>query len=685
MFRKLLFPIFCIILLIHCEKGSGAANFTKREMIIIHDQCMTIIRNYEELTNKLGEEIYDVEKTKGNIEAFINLFVNRKTLIFNDLDPSYLLSEFYEVETYASNMSLWYPDGIRIILDYENARISNILQHGENIYSIDVVIPKHINGNYLNKAVNNNDENLLFRVVFYIENGKVGDVKIAGLRNASGDNVSFDNQALDEVKSAEFSENEKNQIYQYARSVINDYTNYLNLIGNPDEVEEDKVFYREALINIVKNTENNLYNDLEENPDDPYFNIQEYLDLFHSLYSEGINNLVLNTDSATFSKIIRDNDKSHYVYVYLDKFFSGKMKGKNLFRFQDKLIVKVTFDYTNQVFSNFIISGIDHAGINETLAKGNNKSQDISSFNQFEKRSRKGWYGSVSVFGGMARIADIDGNISNEIVYGGQLGIQYMFHDHFGIEAGLGYHEIKTKYSISSRQNLVDESLVDSSNYYAFIDPTLYIVEGTTDAEYYKIFDIPEYDSVVKIRYINIPLLLTANVGKTGKINAIFKTGFEMSLVAQANYATKGSMEYLIFSRDIDQFVSGTTEPFEQDNIHFIKHNTKSIAEPIVNSLKLYRNDYYDIEKEVTSLKKLDLRYIIHAGIDIPLGYFLSINTGITYKSSILSLSKNNDDYVDMFGQTETNPNITASNHVLPNKGIKTTIILVEVGMKYKF
>ena len=88
----------------------------------------------------MGEYVVnDIEKAKSSAESFLELFVNRQVLIYNDLDPAHKLSEFYEAETYSSNIILWYPDGLSIQLDLGNAKVSDIMTHEENVYSIDIL------------------------------------------------------------------------------------------------------------------------------------------------------------------------------------------------------------------------------------------------------------------------------------------------------------------------------------------------------------------------------------------------------------------------------------------------------------------------------------------------------------------------------------------------------------------
>ena len=103
-------------------------NSLPKEKAVIYTKALDVLRNYQSILNSMGESaVTDVDKAKSSSESFLELFVNRQVLLFNDLDPTHRLSEFYEAETYASNIILWYPDGIVINMDLANARVGEIM------------------------------------------------------------------------------------------------------------------------------------------------------------------------------------------------------------------------------------------------------------------------------------------------------------------------------------------------------------------------------------------------------------------------------------------------------------------------------------------------------------------------------------------------------------------------------
>src|SRR5450759_5212345 len=112
---KRLYILF-LLLLIFQMKGFTAVEFSQKEKAVIYTNALKVMGNYQTIINQMGVSVVtDIEKAKSNSESFLELFVNRQVLLYNDLDPAHKLSEFYEAETYASNILLWYPDGITTV------------------------------------------------------------------------------------------------------------------------------------------------------------------------------------------------------------------------------------------------------------------------------------------------------------------------------------------------------------------------------------------------------------------------------------------------------------------------------------------------------------------------------------------------------------------------------------------
>ncbi|GAI79754.1 unnamed protein product, partial [marine sediment metagenome] len=196
--KKLLSII--LFLVISITLIANPVSFSDKEKAIIYTNSLIILQNYETIINEIGVNVVnDIEKAQSNAEGLIELFINRQVLVFNDLDPSYRLSKFYEAETYSANLILWYPDGVNINLDFENAKVGNIMQHEDNVYSLDIMLNKKIDGNYLNQTLNRNTEGLTFRIAFSIKNKSFDNFKIVGIRNAESSDIIDYSKALKEV------------------------------------------------------------------------------------------------------------------------------------------------------------------------------------------------------------------------------------------------------------------------------------------------------------------------------------------------------------------------------------------------------------------------------------------------------------------------------------------------------
>ena len=132
---------------------------TKRDKIVVYTEAIKLIEAYQDNVNNIAKlQDIDVKEAESYAEDIIDLFLSRNVLVYNDLDPFHQLSEFYEIETYVSNLILWYPDGMKVYLDPDKMKGSQIISYEENVYSIDVQADKKNNGNYLNKTLNLNNE-----------------------------------------------------------------------------------------------------------------------------------------------------------------------------------------------------------------------------------------------------------------------------------------------------------------------------------------------------------------------------------------------------------------------------------------------------------------------------------------------------------------------------------------------
>jgi hypothetical protein len=593
-----------------------------KEKSIIYTNAIKVIENYETILNTIGiSAVTDMEKAKSGTESFLELFVNRQVLLFNDLDPAHKLSEFYEAETYASNLILWYPDGISVSMDVANAKVSDILNHDENVYSIDVLVGKSINGNYLNQTLNKNKEELTFRIAFGIQDKDFTNFRIVGVRNASSNVVVDYSKALREVNSEDLDSEELNKIYGELKTVLADYTNFLSLLGDPQEATEDKEFYKESFQKLF-HPDARVFNDLMPDPETKLLTFANYLVLYLANYPEGIKNLQINIDSARFSKVMKQDDGTYYTFVDANKFFSGSYRGKDVFRQMFPLIFKISFNESGKTFSDFIINSIDIASVNfyqDTPEGTLEKKPGIV----ISPVTRKGWSLSFAVSGGFSNINNkniesltidkdaIAWNTKPNYGLTASLGLTYYFSENIAFRTGLEF----TRYS--GRFNLSD-TLTDNSLTAEDINGTLF----------YKVV-AAEYDSIVTINYITIPALFHFTSGKPGNTAFYAEGGVKISVPVAGLFKSSGNYNY---------FGDYPSAPLGSRYDHITEKG-------------FYDRTGIDNTDKI-KMRSLNLSLHASAGVSIPIGYYTSVMIGPEVTFGLSDVMNSTRSYTDLFGKT---------------------------------
>jgi len=341
-----------------------STDFNEKQKAVIYNEAIKILKNYELYNNQMADAVVNIDELNKLSQKLIDQFVSRKAIIYNDLDPAHKLSEAYELETYVANILLWYPDGMKISLDFKNLKAGNIIAHGNDIYTVDILTTKKINGNYLNKQTNNNTEQLLYRIAFFQKGGSFESYRIAGVRSSKATTIADDAKILAEVKSVEFSEKDMALIKEQTKALLNDYINFINLITDPKETTEDKVYYRYSFLGLFKDSTMSVANDIEPNPTNRWLSVTDYQKKLTTSYPEGIRNVGVNVDSAQYGKVIPEGNERFYINGYIDKFFSGKYIDKTVFRDNSTYDFKVAFERDENTFKNFRLASIDKFGLN---------------------------------------------------------------------------------------------------------------------------------------------------------------------------------------------------------------------------------------------------------------------------------------------------------------------------------
>jgi hypothetical protein len=599
-----------------------AVEFSEKEKAIIYTNTIKVLNNYQTVINQMGEFVVnDIEKAKSSSESFLELFVNRQVLIYNDLDPAHKLSEFYEAETYSSNIILWYPDGLSIQLDLANARVSDIMTHEENVYSIDIMVKKSINGNYLNQTLNKNSEELTFRIAFGLENKSLTNFRIVGIRSASSNYVIDYSKALKEVNSEEFNAEDMAKIHSELKTVIKDYTNFLSLVGDPQEQNDDKEFYKASFLKLFQSKDTRLYNDIIPEPQTSLISATDYLTGFVTDYPNGIKNLSINSDSVKFGKVMKASEGSYYTYVDANKFFSGSYKGKDVFRKMFPLIFKISFNASGKTFTGFTISSVDISSVNYYEATPGNATEKKPELT-IKPVTRKGLGVSVSGSFGQTQINSLDitslsvatdlhsWNVSPLYGYITALGVSYYFTDNIAVKSGLELNKYSSKFNLTG-----------------------YFTAGTlaTDingSSFYKLVN-SSFDSTVTVNYLTLPVLINYTSGNPGKFGFYGEAGLKISVPVRSVYSISGNYK-----------TSGhyPSNPAATDTLYLTElgfYNRANIS-------------------ETGKLNMPGIKMALYGsiGINIPLGYYSAINIGPEVIIGLSDIQSDKKKYVDIFGKS---------------------------------
>jgi hypothetical protein len=596
--------------------------FSDKEKSIIYTNTVRVLEDYQTIINQMGEFVVsDIEKARSQAEAFLELFVNRQVLIYNDLDPSHKLSEFYEAESYTNNIILWYPDGITINLDLANARVSDIMSHENNIYSIDILARKSINGNYLNQTLNQNKEDLTFRVAFSAENRALSNFKIVGIRNAASSYVIDYSQALREVNAEDLNDEDMVKIQSSIKALLQDYTNFLSLIGDPQEPAEDKEFYKESFLKLFPANDTRIYNDISPEPETSLISASDYLTSYVADYPNGIKNLSINADSAKFNKVMKAEDGSYYTYTDANKFFSGSYKGRDAFRKMFPLIFKITFTSAEKTFSDFRIGSIDISSVNfyEATAEGAEAPQLPQII--IKPVTRKGLVLSLIGSFGLTSINNkniesltipqdsVSWNIKPLSGYITAIGVSYYLNDNIAVRSGLELNTYSANYNLAGKFGSKTTS-----------------ADLNSDLFYKRI--AADYDSLISINYLTLPALVNYTSGKPGKLGFFAEGGAKISIPLKAESKITGDYTYTGYYPD----------------------NPDVLQVLSIEELGFY--DRQDIDKTYNNvkIKGFNLALYASAGINIPLGYYSSITLGPEAIIGITDIGSGKASYQDIFG-----------------------------------
>lgn len=585
--------------------ASSAPDFNEKQRIIIYNEALKVLQQYEQLHNQMADDIVNLAEVSKTSQKIIDLFISRKSIVYNDLDPAHQLSEAYELETYMANMELWYPDGLKITIDRSQIKAGEIIAHENNIFTIDLLTTKKMDGNYLNKTQNNNTEELLFRIAFVQKDRQFEKFRIAGIRSSKNNAADQSNKLLAEVRSVDFSEKDLQLIHSQVKFVLNDYLNYLKLLTDPNEYAEDKVYYGISFTELFKDSTLTIANDIEPDPVNRYITVSEYKSKIVSDYPEGVKNMGINVDSATFSKVIPENE-TFYINCYIDKFFAGKHQGKSAFRNNARYDFKLTFERDENTFKNFKIASIDKYEAN--LYENTTNEARALPQNTITGINRKGLHLGGALGGGISMFNDdnlstnplLKWETANHVALSAEAGATWYFNNRMGISTGIAYQRFAATLSINGT--------FVNNEYQEDVNGDLHM--RTLNAA---------YDSVITFNYIAIPVSFTFHSSKSPeKAGFMGQIGLVAAINASSGYTAKGNWN--------------TSGYYEQNPLPL-----QIIDAPEFGFTN--RNNINEIGKARINDFTLGARIML--GYSMPISYFTTLYFGPEINISLLDLQKN--------------------------------------------
>ena len=581
------------------------------------------------------------------------------------------------METYFSNLILWYPNGIKISIDFNNVQYKNLLSHGENIFSIDVEVNKVIDGMYLGSTPNNNVERIVFRIAFVKSLYKLSDFKIAGIRSSEEKITKEDLKQILNIKGMQFPSNITYEINQETKGILNDYSNYLSLIGDTTETLEDKAIYKESFLNLFEFQLSQIYNDiLPGKKKNEYLKVSTYINMYSEAYATTGGKVTFKIDSADLGPIFKKNYSLYYRRVELDKHFEGLYLGKQKIVIDEKLRITITFIYSNNMCKRFkinlidlidetkttvneikLISEIKPVKVKELPEAKNAKTiydQNQKTYNKFLLETYFK-YGISKIKDGNLQSMTISKNyhswkISSKYGFSAGLSFGYMISSHFGVHLGGKFMKAATTFSLNSSQYFEDKT-----EYY-----------DINNDLYYKRIKA-NYDSLVTYNFITLPISASYTIDLHNSIKLRIMPVLNINIVQKATSTQNGTISLYGYY------------PNQTQNIF------KEIDWP---EFGFYNNTYSSVEKDIKS--KSNTLYL-SAELDVGISYFFTDNIGInlsmTFDYGIGDLSKNNGKYADIFAPTKlyNRPTTLEPSHVHDHKSTKILQYGGKLGFLYNF
>ena len=610
---------------------ASATNFTDRQKAKIYTEVIKLLAKYEAINNEIAR-YSGVDQAKVDMlnDMMLKLFLNRNVFVYNDLDPTGNMSKAYEIETYLANMLLWYGEGLSVEFDLSNIKAGKIHEHKGNIFYLDLYVNKEINGSFQNRQLHNISKNLSYRIAFIKHRGSFGKFRIVGIRDAK-DTREGDVRALEEMTLVDVSAEEINRIRDRCKTLINDYTMALTLIGSPDEPIEDKELYRMDLETKFSDSSVTVYNDLQPDAKEKDLDVKNYLDVLQTDYPSGINNFTLNLDSAVFGQIEETGPGKYYTYLYADKLFSGKYKGKDVHKDAGNYVYRIRFEDNKGNFSLFTISSIEKLDKDyEGISKADYEDEDLINIKPI---GRDKWSLTFHGMGAMSSILDENLLAATQAdnyhkwtsqpgyQYHAGVGVNYFFNQHVGIETGITMEKYSHSYNLNGD----------------FTDGE-YTQDDFNEIDFIKIIRTNEYDTALTLDYISVPLHFMYITGAKDKVSFYTSMGLNVGYLINNNYHVTGDYQYLGY--------------YESAETNVLRYRE-------IEEWGFYDRDEIDEEGSI-DIKKINISASVAIGVELPVGYYGSFRLGPKYMLGLNSLS-NSSVSTDIFSRESTSKPVKTS------------------------
>ena len=170
-----------------------AQNLSQQQLNYIHKKSKSLLEEYEQYFNLVGDINEPHNDREGvYIPSFTGLFIDEAAIHYNDLDPEEKTSVQLPINQYALNTMLWYPVGVKNILELLDVKYGKVQQISSNSYYINVYVNRTISGLFMDEILNRSTTKLEFRVSF-VPNGQLfNNFRIAGVTLA-GEDIVLDN------------------------------------------------------------------------------------------------------------------------------------------------------------------------------------------------------------------------------------------------------------------------------------------------------------------------------------------------------------------------------------------------------------------------------------------------------------------------------------------------------------